>query len=119
LLVVVGGDGTMNDVVTAPRRRTPSLPSFPNGNRPGLGRTHGDSDRLRDAVRVALSAASRGTVDSRVTLGNETRYFAYVGSAGMSGSVAHRANSMSKALGGRATFSTRSRGSSSLARTPR
>ena len=45
------------------------------------------------------------TVDlGRVTFAGGERWYANVGSLGMSGAVARRANSMSKALGGRATF---------------
>ncbi len=55
-------------------------------------------------MRVALGGETRTVDVGRVALGDETRYFANVGSAGMSGSVARRANSMSKRLGGRATF---------------
>src|SRR4029079_1131438 len=61
--------------------------------------------RFDGAVRVALGGVTR-TVDlGRVELGGgTTRFFANVGSAGMSGAVARRANTMSKALGGRVTF---------------
>ena len=58
---------------------------------------------------MALTGTPR-TIDlGRVTYqrrdGKEAeRYFANVGSVGMSGVVAERANAMSKALGGRATF---------------
>jgi diacylglycerol kinase (ATP) len=60
-------------------------------------------------VRVAVSGRPRDIDVGRAVFrdergGEATRYFANVGSAGMSGAVARRANSMSKALGGRATF---------------
>jgi diacylglycerol kinase family enzyme len=57
------------------------------------------------AVRIALDGGTR-TIDlGRVELaGGESRYFANVGSAGMSGAVARRANAMTKRLGGKATF---------------
>jgi diacylglycerol kinase family enzyme len=53
---------------------------------------------------VALRGETE-TIDlGRVTYAGGERLFANVGSVGMSGAVARRANSMSKALGGRATF---------------
>jgi diacylglycerol kinase family enzyme len=65
--------------------------------------------RFEDQVRVALEGNSRridlGRVRYRTWGGaEEERYFANVGSVGMSAAVAQRANSMSKAMGGRLTF---------------
>jgi diacylglycerol kinase family enzyme len=60
-------------------------------------------------VRTALTGNARtidaGRVGYRTWGGADaTRWFANVGSVGMSGAVAQRANGMSKALGGKATF---------------
>jgi diacylglycerol kinase family enzyme len=72
-------------------------------------RTYGVPTRFDDAVRVVVAGASR-TIDlGRVTYrewsgGEASRVFANVGSVGMSAAVAQRANGMSKALGGKATF---------------
>ena len=60
-------------------------------------------------MRVALDGTPRtidaGRVRYRTWGGEEAeRWFANVGSVGMSGAVAQRANGMSKALGGKATF---------------
>ena len=104
LLVVVGGDGTMNEVVNGAAGRNAEIAVLPNGTGQDFGRTHGIPTGFDDAVRVALGDETRTVDIGRVQLGDETRYFANVGSAGMSGSVARRANSMSKRLGGRATF---------------
>ena len=104
LLVVVGGDGTMNEVVNGAAGTSAEIAVLPNGTGQDFGRTHAIPTGFDDAVRVALDGATRTVDVGRVTLAGETRYFANVGSAGMSGSVARRANSMSKALGGRATF---------------
>jgi diacylglycerol kinase (ATP) len=104
LLVVVGGDGTLNEVVNGVVGTGAEIAVLPAGTGQDFARTHGIPSRFDDAVRVALEASAR-TIDlGRVELADETRYFANVGSAGMSGAVARRANGMSKRLGGRATF---------------
>jgi diacylglycerol kinase family enzyme len=74
-----------------------------------FGRTYGLPTRFDDAVGVALDGDVRtidaGRVRYRTWSGDEAeRWFANVGSVGMSGAVAQRANGMSKALGGKATF---------------
>lgn len=108
LLVVVGGDGTMNEVVNGAAGTNAEIAILPNGTGQDFGRTHAIPTGFDDAVRVALDGEVRPVDIGRVTVagpgGDDTRYFANVGSAGMSGSVARRANSMSKRLGGRATF---------------
>ena len=104
LLVVVGGDGTMNEVVNGAAATGAEIAILPNGTGQDFGRTHAIPTAFDDAVRVALDGETRTIDVGRVTLDGETRYFANVGSAGMSGSVARRANAMSKRLGGRATF---------------
>jgi YegS/Rv2252/BmrU family lipid kinase len=105
LLVVVGGDGTVNEVVNGVAGTGAELAVLPCGTGQDFGRTHGVPSRFDDAVRVALGAEAR-TIDlGRVECeGSPARFFANVGSAGMSGAVARRANGMTKALGGRATF---------------
>src|SRR5437763_6662 len=72
-------------------------------------RTHAIPTRFDDAVRTALEGTTRtidvGRVSYREWSGAENeRYVANVGSVGMSAAVAQRANAMTKALGGRATF---------------
>jgi YegS/Rv2252/BmrU family lipid kinase len=109
LLVVVGGDGTLNEVVNGIGGLGAEIAVLPAGTGQDFGRTYGIPTAFDDAVRVALEGTPR-TIDlGRVTYqgreGKEAeRYFANVGSVGMSGVVAERANSMSKALGGKATF---------------
>jgi len=94
----------MNEVVNGAARTGAEIAILPNGTGQDFGRTHAIPTGFEDAVRVALDGETRTVDIGRATLGDETRYFANVGSAGMSGSVARRANSMSKRLGGRATF---------------
>ena len=104
LLVVVGGDGTLNEVVNGAAGTSAEVAVLPAGTGQDFGRTHGIPTRFDDAVRVVLDGETR-TVDlGRVTFADGSRLFANVGSVGMSGAVARRANGMSKALGGRATF---------------
>jgi len=72
-------------------------------------RTYGIPTRFEDAVRVAAGGTTRtidaGRVSFRTWAGDAAeRWYANVGSVGMSGAVAQRANGMSKALGGKATF---------------
>jgi diacylglycerol kinase (ATP) len=111
LLVAVGGDGTLNEVVNGVLRAggNAEIATLPIGTGMDFVRTYGIPTRFEDAVRVALSGVTRtidvGRVAYRTWSGAaEERYFDNVSSAGMSGAVAQRANTMSKALGGRATF---------------
>jgi YegS/Rv2252/BmrU family lipid kinase len=109
LVVGVGGDGTMNEVVNGIAGRDVDFATIPLGTGMDFGRTYGIPTKLEDAVRVALEGKPRAIDAGRVsyrTWGGEDaeRWFANVGSVGMSGAVAQRANGMSKALGGKATF---------------
>jgi diacylglycerol kinase (ATP) len=104
LLVVVGGDGTLNEVVNGTVGTEAEIAVLPAGTGQDFSRTHGIPSRFDDAVRVVLDGTTR-TIDlGRVELEGGARYFANVASAGMSGAVARRANAMSKRFGGRATF---------------
>ena len=99
----------MNEVVNGVAGSGAEVAVLPNGTGQDFGRTHGIPSRFDDAVRIAVSGVPRpvdvGHVTFRGPDGAEaTRFFANVGSVGMSGAVARRANSSSKALGGRATF---------------
>jgi diacylglycerol kinase (ATP) len=72
-------------------------------------RTYGIPTRFEDAVRTALTGRTQtidvGRVSFRTWAGEEAeRYLCNVGSVGMSGAVAQRANGMTKVFGGRATF---------------
>ena len=109
LVVAVGGDGTLNEVVNGVAGKDVELATIPLGTGMDFGRTYGIPTKFEDAVRVALNGEARtidaGRVRYRTWAGGEAeRWFANVGSVGMSGAVAQRANGMSKALGGKATF---------------
>src|SRR6185369_3879721 len=77
LLVVVGGDGTMNEVVNGAAETNAEIAVLPNGTGQDFGRTHGIPSGFDDAVRVALGGETR-TVDlGRVELESGTsRFFA-------------------------------------------
>ncbi|HEX3806580.1 MAG TPA: diacylglycerol kinase family protein [Gaiellaceae bacterium] len=109
LVVAAGGDGTLNEVVNGIAERDVDLATIPLGTGMDFVRTYGIPTRFDDAVRVALTGEPRtidaGRVHYRTWAGEPAeRWFANVGSVGMSGAVAQRANGMSKALGGKATF---------------
>jgi YegS/Rv2252/BmrU family lipid kinase len=111
LVVSVGGDGTLNEVVNGLVRGGTSteLATIPLGTGMDFVRTYGIPTRFEDAVRTVLDGTIRtidvGRVSYREWSGAESeRYVANVGSVGMSAAVAQRANGMSKALGGKATF---------------
>jgi diacylglycerol kinase (ATP) len=111
LVVAVGGDGTLSEVVNGLMRagHKPELGTIPLGTGMDFVRTYAIPTPFDDAVRVALSGHTRridvGRVAYRTWAGESAeRYVANVGSVGMSAAVAQRANGMSKALGGRTTF---------------
>jgi diacylglycerol kinase (ATP) len=105
LVVVIGGDGTVNEVANGLAGKDAEIAVLPCGTGQDFGRTHGIPSSFDDAVRVALGGETRVIDLGRVELEDGTsRLFANVGSVGMSGAVARRANSMTKRFGGRATF---------------
>jgi diacylglycerol kinase (ATP) len=111
LLVAVGGDGTLNEVVNGLVRSggTAELATIPLGTGMDFVRTFGIPTSFDGAVRTAVHGTARtidvGRVRFREWSGaTAERYFANVGSVGMSAAVAQRANGMSKRLGGKATF---------------
>jgi diacylglycerol kinase (ATP) len=109
LVVAVGGDGTLNEIVNGVAGSDIELAVIPLGTGMDFGRTYGIATRFEDAVRIAVEGVPRaidaGRVRYRTWEGTDAeRWYANVGSVGMSGAVAQRANGMSKALGGRVTF---------------
>jgi len=99
----------VNEVVNGLAGTDAELAVVPLGTGMDFGRTYGIPRRFDEAVRAArdgeLRAVDAGRVRYRLRGGEEAeRWFANVGSVGMSGAVAERANGMSKALGGRLTF---------------
>jgi diacylglycerol kinase (ATP) len=112
-VVVVGGDGTVNEAVNgllaAGAGHEVELAVIPRGTGTDFVRTFRIPRELDDAIAVARDGRVReidaGRVAYRAWDGSDgSAYFANVASAGMSGAVARRANSTSKALGGKASF---------------
>ena len=83
---------------------------IPRGTGWDFARSLGIPRKIDDAIEVALTGR-RATIDlGRATLPavggrrSESRWFANVASAGMSGAIAQRANDTSKALGGKVSY---------------
>ena len=109
-LVVVGGDGSVNEVVNGlDGADGVELAVVPRGTGWDFARTFAIPRDLDAAVRVALEGDVReidlGRVSYRTWAGDEARStFANVASAGISGAIAQRANETSKALGGKVSY---------------
>lgn len=111
LLVVVGGDGSVNEVANglAGLGRQPEVAVVPRGTGWDFSRTFGIPRKIDEAVQVALEGDVRsidvGRASYRAWDGSDaTTSFANVASAGMSGAIAKRANETTKALGGKASY---------------
>ncbi len=97
--MAVGGDGTVNEVVNglvAADGRA-ELAVIPRGTGVDFVRTFEIPTKLDDAFSVILAGRSRSIDVGRATYRSwsgetETRYFANVASAGMSGAIAKRVN---------------------------
>jgi len=110
LLVVVGGDGSVNEVANGIAERAGvEIAVLARGTGWDFVRTYGIPRRPDAAAAVALRGATReidlGKVTYRTWAGAEaTAWFANVASAGMSGAIAQRANETTKALGGKVSY---------------
>ena len=110
LVVAVGGDGTVNEVVQGlAGRGGVELAVIPRGTGWDFVRTYGIPRRLEDAVAVARDGHARAIDLGRASYrawagGGAASYFANIASAGMSGAIAKRANETSKALGGKVSY---------------
>ena len=109
-LVVVGGDGSVNEVVNGiADAEGVELAVIPRGTGWDFVRTFDIPRDLDAAVDVALNGVVReidlGVVTYRTWGGEDARsVFANVASAGISGAIAQRANESSKALGGKVSY---------------
>jgi diacylglycerol kinase (ATP) len=113
LLVAVGGDGTVNEAVNGLLAGGASngveLAVIPRGTGRDFARSFGVPRDVDSALAVARDGAARAVDVGRARFsgadGSPTEsYFANFGGAGISGAIARRANSSSKALGGRVSF---------------
>lgn len=110
LLVVVGGDGTLNEVVHGiGGGEAPPVALVPRGTGRDFARSFGIGPGFDDAIRTALSGETRvldlGRVSYRAWSGGDAEgWFANVGGIGISGAIARRANEQTKAFGGRLSY---------------
>jgi diacylglycerol kinase (ATP) len=109
LLVVVGGDGTVHEVVNGIAGRDGvELALIPRGTGWDFARTHSVPKRLEEALRIARDGQARPFDLGRATYladgSEETAWFANMASVGMSGAVAAKANSTTKALGAKTSY---------------
>ena len=110
MLVVVGGDGSVNEVVNGVAGIDGvELAVIARGTGWDFVRTYGIPHGVDDAVAVARDGRPRridvGRVRFRGWDGSAREaYFANIASAGMSGAIAQRANHTTKALGGKASY---------------
>ena len=109
-LVVVGGDGSVHEVVNGVAGAEGiELAVVPRGTGWDFARALGIPRRLDEAIATALVGDPReidlGHARFRSWAGEDaTAYFANVASAGISGAIARRANETSKALGGKISY---------------
>jgi diacylglycerol kinase (ATP) len=113
LLVVVGGDGTVHEVVngllsSATAERV-ELAVLPRGTGKDFVRSLRIPQNLAGALELARDGRARAVDVGRASYtawdGSEIQaYFANFAGAGISGAIARRANRSSKALGGRISF---------------
>jgi diacylglycerol kinase (ATP) len=110
LLVVVGGDGSVNEVVNGIAGRDGvELAMIARGTGWDFARSLALPHKADRAIDVALHGETRAIDLGRVTYhgwsgGEEQAWFANVASVGMTGAIAQRANDTSKALGGKVSY---------------
>jgi diacylglycerol kinase (ATP) len=113
LLVVVGGDGSVHEVVTgllrAGQAGSVELALLPRGTGTDFARSLRIPGDLERAVQVAREGAVRAVDAGRAFYTRwdgaaADAYFANFAGAGISGAIARRANASSKAMGGRLSF---------------
>jgi diacylglycerol kinase (ATP) len=109
LLVVVGGDGTVHEVINGvAERQGVELAVIPRGTGWDFARTHAIPKKLEGALRVALEGSPRPLDLGRATYQakgrSDSALFANIASVGMSGAVAAKANSTTKALGAKTSY---------------
>ncbi|HKB20310.1 MAG TPA: diacylglycerol kinase family protein [Gaiellaceae bacterium] len=110
LIVAVGGDGTVNEVVNGIAGVDGvELAIVHRGTGGDFVRTFGIPHKLEEALDVARGSTTREIDLGRATYhswaGPEaTQWFANIASAGMSGAVAKRVNETGKALGGKTSY---------------
>jgi YegS/Rv2252/BmrU family lipid kinase len=108
LVVAVGGDGTAHEAVNGllRARANAELALFPQGTGDDFARALGVRGRFEEALAVARDGRVRTIDAGRVTYrsdgGEAQAFFCSMAGVGMSGAVARRLQTTTKALGGRA-----------------
>jgi diacylglycerol kinase (ATP) len=106
-LVVVGGDGTVYEVVNgllAAGGGDVELAVLSRGTGTDFARSLGLPRKFDEDIRVALHGRVRTIDAGRATFHHGEAWFANFAGAGISGAIARDANASSKALGGKASF---------------
>lgn len=111
-LVVVGGDGAVNEAVNGlvgAGRSAVELAVLPRGTGTDFVRSFGIPTDVEQAARIALAGRLQLVDAGKVTYrswagGDAIAHFANIASAGMSGAVAKRTNETTKAFGGKASY---------------
>jgi diacylglycerol kinase (ATP) len=106
LVVVVGGDGTVNEAVNGLLGTGASceLAVVPCGTGDDFARTFGIPTNAEQALAVAAHGSARQVDAGRARLGSAERYFANFAGAGISGAIARRGAVTSRRLGARAAY---------------
>ena len=111
LLVVVGGDGTVNEVVNGllqAGRESVELAVVPRGTGDDFARTFGIPTKPQEALALAAGGTAKPVDVGRATFqddgGPAVRYFANFAGAGISGAIAKRGAATSRRLGARAAY---------------
>jgi YegS/Rv2252/BmrU family lipid kinase len=110
LLVVVGGDGSVNEVANGIAGRDGvEIAVIARGTGWDFVRTYDIPHDVARAARIAAGGAVREVDVGRVAFrgwdgSDRTALFANIASAGMSGAIAQRANETTKALGGKVSY---------------
>jgi diacylglycerol kinase (ATP) len=109
LLVVVGGDGTVHEVVQGIAGRDGvELALIPRGTGWDFARTHNVPKRLDRALHIAMEGQARafdlGRASYAADGSDHSAWFANMASVGMSGAVAAKANATTKALGAKTSY---------------
>ena len=108
LVVVVGGDGTVNEAVNGllPDGAECELAVVPCGTGDDFARTFGIPTKTEEALAVAAGGQARQVDVGRARFGSDEseRYFANFAGAGISGGIAQRGEVTSRRLGARAAY---------------
>lgn len=110
LLIAVGGDGTVHEVVNGIAGRSGvELAVVPRGTGRDFVRTYGIPRALDEAIEIAAHGKVReidlGRARFRTWEGASAEaFFVNIASAGMSGAIAKRTNETSKAFGGKVSY---------------